>query len=147
MSTGRIATLASWSQRPALAVTVRDPGVSWSGHGRSSKPHGGPEWIIVGIVAVVVIFGVNKLPQIARNVGKAQGEFKKGLKEGVTEEDLAGEQPATPTAPPAAAAPGTAPAAGAPTDVPPAASPATPPPTSEAPTPRPADQPPTEQNP
>jgi sec-independent protein translocase protein TatA len=78
----------------------------------------GPEWIVVGIVAVVVIFGVNKLPQIARNVGKAQGEFKKGLKEGVTEEDLAGQQPATPpaaappaAAPPAAEAPAQAPAA------------------------------------
>jgi sec-independent protein translocase protein TatA len=98
----------------------------------------GPEWIVVAVVAVIVIFGVNKLPQIARNVGKAQSEFKKGLKEGATEEDLAGQQPATPTTPPAA---------GAPTDIPPAASPATPPPTSEAPTPRPADQPPTEQNP
>jgi len=40
------------------------------------------EWVIVGIVAIVVIFGVNKLPQIARNLGKAQGEFKQGLKEG-----------------------------------------------------------------
>ena len=40
------------------------------------------EWVIVAIVAVVVIFGVNKLPQIARNLGKAQGEFKQGLKEG-----------------------------------------------------------------
>jgi sec-independent protein translocase protein TatA len=73
----------------------------------------GPEWIVVGIVAVVVIFGVNKLPQIARNVGKAQGEFKKGLKEGVTEEDLAGQQPAAPpaAAPPAAEAPAPQPAA------------------------------------
>ncbi len=40
------------------------------------------EWVIVAIVAVVVIFGVNKLPQIARNLGKAQNEFKQGLKEG-----------------------------------------------------------------
>jgi sec-independent protein translocase protein TatA len=46
----------------------------------------GPEWIVVLIVAIVVIFGVNKLPQIARNVGKAQNEFKKGLKEGGQEE-------------------------------------------------------------
>jgi TatA/E family protein of Tat protein translocase len=34
------------------------------------------------VIGVVVIFGAAKLPQIARNMGKAQGEFKKGLKEG-----------------------------------------------------------------
>ena len=45
------------------------------------------EWVIVAIVAIVVIFGVNKLPQIARNLGKAQNEFKQGLKEGSAEAD------------------------------------------------------------
>ena len=42
----------------------------------------GPEWIVVGIIAVAVLFGAKKIPDIARNVGRAQGEFKKGLKEG-----------------------------------------------------------------
>ena len=42
----------------------------------------GPEWIIVGLIAVVVLFGAKKLPEMARSVGRAQGEFKKGLKEG-----------------------------------------------------------------
>lgn len=42
----------------------------------------GPEWIIVAVVAVAVIFGAKKLPEMARSVGKAQGEFKKGLQEG-----------------------------------------------------------------
>ena len=42
----------------------------------------GPEWIVVGIVAVVVLFGAKKLPEMARSVGRAQGEFKKGIKEG-----------------------------------------------------------------
>jgi sec-independent protein translocase protein TatA len=51
----------------------------------------GPEWIIVGIIAIAVIFGAKRIPDIARNVGKAQGEFKKGLKEGTTDAD----QPAT----------------------------------------------------
>ena len=50
------------------------------------------EWVIVGIIAVAVIFGATKLPELARNVGRAQGEFKKGLKEGATEND----QPVTP---------------------------------------------------
>jgi sec-independent protein translocase protein TatA len=44
------------------------------------------EWVIVAIVAVVVIFGATKLPEIARNFGRAQGEFKKGLKEGADDE-------------------------------------------------------------
>ena len=51
----------------------------------------GSEWVIVAIVAVVVIFGVNKLPQIARNLGKAQNEFKQGLKEGVGRRHCLGE--------------------------------------------------------
>ncbi len=84
----------------------------------------GPEWIVVAVVAVIVIFGVNKLPQIARNVGKAQGEFKKGLKEGEPE------PPETPTAPPPAAAP---------TAEAPAPQPA-------AEEPKPAEQPPTDQS-
>ncbi len=46
----------------------------------------GPEWIVVGIIAVVVLFGAKKLPEMARSVGRAQGEFKKGLKEGVVDD-------------------------------------------------------------
>jgi sec-independent protein translocase protein TatA len=60
------------------------------------------EWGVVAVIAIAVIFLGAKLPQIARNVGKAQTEFKKGLKEGATEEDTAAPAPA---APPAAAAP------------------------------------------
>jgi len=46
----------------------------------------GPEWIVVGIIAVAVLFGAKKIPDIARNVGRAQGEFKKGMREGAVEE-------------------------------------------------------------
>jgi sec-independent protein translocase protein TatA len=48
---------------------------------------GGPEWIVVAIVAVVVLFGAKKIPEMARSLGRAQGEFKKGMKEGVNESD------------------------------------------------------------
>jgi len=49
----------------------------------------GPEWIVVGIVAVVVLFGAKKLPEMARSVGRAQGEFKKGLKDGAVPDEPA----------------------------------------------------------
>jgi sec-independent protein translocase protein TatA len=44
----------------------------------------GPEWIIV-LVVVLVIFGGSQLPKLARNLGKAQKEFKDGLAEGERE--------------------------------------------------------------
>ena len=44
----------------------------------------GPEWIIV-LVVVLVIFGGSQLPKLARNLGKAQKEFKDGLAEGQTD--------------------------------------------------------------
>ena len=62
----------------------------------------GPEWIIVGIIAVAVLFGAKKIPDIARNVGRAQGEFKKGMREGAVEDTT--QAPPAPT-PPAAAQP------------------------------------------
>jgi sec-independent protein translocase protein TatA len=40
----------------------------------------GPEWFIV-LAVVLVIFGGSQLPKLARNLGKAQKEFKDGLSE------------------------------------------------------------------
>jgi sec-independent protein translocase protein TatA len=59
------------------------------------------EWGVVAIIVVAVIVLGSRLPQIARNVGKAQTEFKKGLKEGAAEDAA----PTTPTSPPPATAP------------------------------------------
>jgi sec-independent protein translocase protein TatA len=53
----------------------------------------GPEWIVVGIIAVAVLFGAKKIPEIARSVGRAQGEFKKGLKDGVVDDEAATPEP------------------------------------------------------
>ncbi|MBI5049743.1 MAG: twin-arginine translocase TatA/TatE family subunit, partial [Nitrospirae bacterium] len=37
------------------------------------------EWVIVGVVAVIVLFGVSKLPEIGRGVGEAIKNFKKAV--------------------------------------------------------------------
>ena len=39
---------------------------------------GGPEWIII-LIVVLVLFGGSQLPKLARNLGKAQKEFKDGI--------------------------------------------------------------------
>ena len=41
----------------------------------------GAEWFIV-LAVVLVIFGGSQLPKLAKNLGKAQKEFKDGLAEG-----------------------------------------------------------------
>jgi sec-independent protein translocase protein TatA len=41
----------------------------------------GSEWIIV-LVIVLLVFGGSQLPKLAKNLGKAQKEFKDGLSEG-----------------------------------------------------------------
>ena len=46
----------------------------------------GNELLII-LVAVLVLFGGSQLPKIARNIGSAQKEFKKGLAEAKDEED------------------------------------------------------------
>jgi sec-independent protein translocase protein TatA len=38
---------------------------------------GGSEWIIIGIV-VLVLFGGSQLPKLARSLGEARKEFEKG---------------------------------------------------------------------
>lgn len=41
---------------------------------------GGPELLILGGI-VVLLFGANKIPELARSVGKAEGELKRGRQE------------------------------------------------------------------
>jgi sec-independent protein translocase protein TatA len=42
---------------------------------------GTPELLVVGIVAVVLLFGAGKVPELARSLGQAMGEFKKAQRE------------------------------------------------------------------
>lgn len=47
---------------------------------------GAPELLIV-LLVVLVIFGGSQLPKLARGLGSAQKEFKKGLDEGADEDE------------------------------------------------------------
>jgi sec-independent protein translocase protein TatA len=49
---------------------------------------GGPELLIV-LAVVLLIFGSKKVPELARSLGKAQKEFKDGMKEGTEPPDPA----------------------------------------------------------
>ena len=74
----------------------------------------GEQGIIVLIVIAVVLFGSTQIPKLARSLGSAQKEFKKGLDEGANGEA----KPDNPAAPMAVTAPTPAPA---PAPAPPAA--------------------------
>lgn len=59
----------------------------------------GPDLLIVLVLAAVLIFGANKLPKLARNVGEASKEFKKAQQE-AEEEDRAAAAKAEAVKPP-----------------------------------------------
>jgi sec-independent protein translocase protein TatA len=46
---------------------------------------GAPELVII-LIVVLVLFGGAKLPKLARSLGQAQKEFKKGVAEGNAED-------------------------------------------------------------
>ena len=71
----------------------------------------GPDLIIVLIVVgVILIFGGTRIPKLARSLGSAQKEFKKGLDEGSAEDGADGTA-ASQTAPAAPAPPAAIPPA------------------------------------
>jgi len=46
----------------------------------------GTQELLVILVIVLILFGANRLPQIARSLGSSMKEFKKGINEGQQEE-------------------------------------------------------------
>jgi sec-independent protein translocase protein TatA len=46
----------------------------------------GSQELLVILVIVLVLFGANRLPQLARSLGSSLKEFKKGIDEGQTKE-------------------------------------------------------------
>jgi sec-independent protein translocase protein TatA len=69
----------------------------------------GVDGIIILIVVVLVLFGSTQIPKLARSLGSAQKEFKKGLDEG-SADDGKGTKAVAQAIPPAAVAPPTPPA-------------------------------------
>ena len=49
--------------------------------------------ILIVIALAVVLFGAKKIPELARSIGKAKGEFKKGLAEGEKEDEVPVDEP------------------------------------------------------
>src|SRR5664280_3122597 len=65
----------------------------------------GVDGIIILVVVVVVLFGSTQIPKLARSLGSAQKEFKKGLDEGGASDAKGDTSAAAAAAPPAAAPP------------------------------------------
>lgn len=47
----------------------------------------GPFQILICLAVILLLFGGKKIPDLARSLGKAKGEFKKGLAEGERDDD------------------------------------------------------------
>ena len=54
--------------------------------GYAANMFSGNEWLIVVIVALV-LFGGSQIPKLAKNLGQAQNEFKRGLSEGKSDDE------------------------------------------------------------
>ena len=46
----------------------------------------GAEWLWIIVIVAILIFGAKKIPELARTLGKAKGDFEKGKIE--SEKDL-----------------------------------------------------------
>ena len=65
----------------------------------------GPETIMVVALVALVVFGGSKIPELARSLGKAKGEFQKGLSDNDPPSKDEAPAPAAQAQAPAAAAP------------------------------------------
>lgn len=61
---------------------------------------GAQEWLIIAVV-VLVLFGGSQLPKLARSLGEAQKEFKKGVDGSTKDESSTKSESTTPSDQPA----------------------------------------------
>jgi sec-independent protein translocase protein TatA len=52
-------------------------------------PHIGLAELVVLLVVVLILFGPGKLPDVGKALGKAVGEFRRGIREGIEDRDTA----------------------------------------------------------
>ena len=45
--------------------------------------------LVVLLVVILILFGPGKLPEVGKALGKAVGEFRRGIKEGIDDKDSA----------------------------------------------------------
>jgi sec-independent protein translocase protein TatA len=57
---------------------------------------GAQEWLIIAVV-VLVLFGGSQLPKLARSLGEAQKEFKKGINDGSKDDSPTTSEPSSKT--------------------------------------------------
>ena len=43
--------------------------------------------ILILVLVVLILFGPNKLPELGKALGKAVGEFRRGIKEGLDDKE------------------------------------------------------------
>ena len=56
----------------------------------------GPGELVIVLVVVLVVFGGAKLPELARSLGQAQAEFRRGVREGAPDDGAPPERPRQP---------------------------------------------------
>jgi len=59
---------------------------------------GMPELLLVLVVALI-LFGTKRLPEVGRSLGQSIAAFKKGLKDGLEDEEKTSGQPTTNSSP------------------------------------------------
>ncbi len=65
---------------------------------------GGWDWVII-VLAILLLFGSKRIPDLARSLGQSIKEFKKGAREVTDEIQNAGEEKSPPAAKPAPGGP------------------------------------------
>jgi sec-independent protein translocase protein TatA len=53
----------------------------------------GPTELIIVLAIVLLLFGSTKLPKLARSLGQASNEFKKGIEDGPEKDSADGAEP------------------------------------------------------
>jgi sec-independent protein translocase protein TatA len=43
--------------------------------------------ILILVLVVLILFGPNKLPELGKSLGKAVGEFRRGIRDGLDDKD------------------------------------------------------------